>query len=534
MAGVQQNNRLASASYPDPSPMPGGPISVSYSYDDCGQCVSEGVERKYEWDHAGRLRSFRNQATDATEPTQYVHYLYDASGQRVKKLNRKQLGNDWDVVVYIDGVLEQRTQKRGATTKQGVVLHVLDGGKRLGMRRSDETFDAKPENILVLSDHLGSGSVELDWSLGDFIDREEFRPYGETSFGSYAHKRYRFTGKERDEESGLNYHGARYYAPGLARWMSPDPKGLVAGVNLYGYVRGNPVRLSDPTGTEAETNAPAAKQIPQSITPQSDSMKQRGLANFDTLTRGPISERNAPNHIVLPSEVITGMELAWQGSFARERGEAGRIKITERRGELSCKQDDSGGGYHFIRTDDLFNRVDLVSKDGLHSDSVPDRKSKLEAHTHPSSPENPTAPGGGDLRRLVNHSPTDATTPSSIRMSLVRAGSGTYILALRTRESDRLGMIGDSVYRLYENVFDRQYHKELKENPINDKNGFFNGVPLMANSDMTTVSGGDSSGVITHHNARSIASFVALKEVARVFHLVVYQGDAISGLHRVK
>ena len=232
--------------------MPGGPISVSYSYDDCGQCVSEGVERKYEWDHAGRLRSFRNQATDATEPTQYVQYLYDASGQRVKKLNRKQLGSDWDVVVYIDGVLEQRTQQRGATTKQGAVLHVLDGGKRLGMRRTGETFDAKPEHLLLLSDHLGSGSVELDWSLGDFLDREEFRPYGETSFGSYAHKRYRFTGKERDEESGLNYHGARYYAPGLARWMSPDPKGLVDGVNVYGYVRGNPVRLSDPTGTEAE------------------------------------------------------------------------------------------------------------------------------------------------------------------------------------------------------------------------------------------------------------------------------------------
>ncbi len=258
-AGVQQNNRLASASYPDPSPMPGGPISVSYSYDDGGNCVSEGVERKYEWDHAGRLRSFRNQATDATEPTQYVQYLYDASGQRVKKLNRKQLGSDWDVVVYIDGVLEQRTQQRGATTKQGAVLHVLDGGKRLGMRRTGETFDAKPEHLLLLSDHLGSGSVELDWSLGDFLDREEFRPYGETSFGSYAHKRYRFTGKERDEESGLNYHGARYYAPGLARWMSPDPKGLVDGVNLYGYARGNPVGLSDPTGTESQPDHKAQR-----------------------------------------------------------------------------------------------------------------------------------------------------------------------------------------------------------------------------------------------------------------------------------
>ena len=201
-----------------------------------------------------------------SEPTQYVQYLYDAAGQRVKKLNRKQTGANWDAVVYIDGVLELRTQKRGATTKQGLELHVLDGQKRLGRRRSGDSLDSKPDNLLVLGDHLGSAHVELDWSLGSFVDREEFRPYGETSFGSYANKRYRFTGKERDEESGLNYHGARYYSPGLARWMSPDPKGLVDGVNLYGYVRGNPVGLSDPTGMESEHNDPSMRSSQSSVT----------------------------------------------------------------------------------------------------------------------------------------------------------------------------------------------------------------------------------------------------------------------------
>jgi RHS repeat-associated protein len=46
-------------------------------------------------------------------------------------------------------------------------------------------------------------------------------------------KRYRFTGQERDEESNLNHHGARYYAPWLGRWASADPEGLKAGINLY-------------------------------------------------------------------------------------------------------------------------------------------------------------------------------------------------------------------------------------------------------------------------------------------------------------
>ena len=84
------------------------------------------------------------------------------------------------------------------------------------------------------------------------VNREEFTPYGETSFGSFARKRYRFTGKERDEESGLSYHGARYYAPGLGRWTSSDPAGITGGLNTYTYVLGTPLCLNDPSGLEAD------------------------------------------------------------------------------------------------------------------------------------------------------------------------------------------------------------------------------------------------------------------------------------------
>jgi RHS repeat-associated protein len=61
-------------------------------------------------------------------------------------------------------------------------------------------------------------------------------------------KRYRFTGKERDEESGLNYHGARYYAPWICRWTSPDPIGIKDGLNIYAYVNDNPVKSADLNG----------------------------------------------------------------------------------------------------------------------------------------------------------------------------------------------------------------------------------------------------------------------------------------------
>jgi len=64
-------------------------------------------------------------------------------------------------------------------------------------------------------------------------------------------KRYRYTGKERDEETGFYYHGARYYAPWLGRWTSCDPAGLADGVNSYRYARNSPIRYTDPEGTES-------------------------------------------------------------------------------------------------------------------------------------------------------------------------------------------------------------------------------------------------------------------------------------------
>ena len=69
-------------------------------------------------------------------------------------------------------------------------------------------------------------------------------------------KRYRYTGKERDSESGFTYHGARYQAPWLGRWSSCDPSQIADGPNLYIYARGQPIRLEDPTGNQGgEPNA---------------------------------------------------------------------------------------------------------------------------------------------------------------------------------------------------------------------------------------------------------------------------------------
>ncbi|NJK31963.1 MAG: RHS repeat-associated core domain-containing protein [Deltaproteobacteria bacterium] len=61
-------------------------------------------------------------------------------------------------------------------------------------------------------------------------------------------KRYRYTGMERDEETGLAYHSARYYASWLGRWTEADPIGLGGGGNRYEFASGNPILLMDLSG----------------------------------------------------------------------------------------------------------------------------------------------------------------------------------------------------------------------------------------------------------------------------------------------
>ena len=222
----------------------------AYTYDLNGNLNQENTSRHFEWDHSDQMKVYRTQTGNA-EPSVHAHYLYDGSGQRVKKLVRKQ-GGEIEVTVYIDGVFEER--RLGGLVNN--VLHVMDDTSRIALVRVGTPFpdDSTPAVKYQLGDHLGSSNVVISGS-GDWVNREEFTPYGETSFGSFRRKRYRFTGKERDEESGLNYHGARYYAPWLVRWMSADPIGLIDGLNLYTYVHNNPILLVDLSGHQSNNQA---------------------------------------------------------------------------------------------------------------------------------------------------------------------------------------------------------------------------------------------------------------------------------------
>jgi RHS repeat-associated protein len=241
---VPNTNRLATVTI--------GPTVLVYDYDSNGNMISEATARHFEWNHSDQMKAFRTQASSA-EPSVYAHYLYDAGGQRVKKLVRKQ-GGGFEATTYIDGAFEhQRWQSNGQTAGQNNHLHVMDDQQRIALVRvgSAHPDDPGPAVQFHLGDHLGSSNLVIDQN-GSFMNREEHTPYGETSFGSFAKKRYRFTGKEQDEESGLNYHGARYYAPWLGRWVSADPIGIIDGPNLYRYANSNPLSFVDTMGTQSQ------------------------------------------------------------------------------------------------------------------------------------------------------------------------------------------------------------------------------------------------------------------------------------------
>jgi RHS repeat-associated protein len=230
-----------------------GQTTFSYVYDANGNMISETSSRHFEWNYANQLRVFRNQ-TGAAEPSVYAHYLYDATGQRTKKLVRKQ-GGRVEVTVYIDGMFEHQRIVQSEAEQENNTLHVMDNQSRIALVRVGNPFpdDVTPPVKYHLGDHLSSSNVVID-DLGNLINREEYTSYGETSFGSFAKKRYRFTGQERDNESGLYYQSARYYVPGLARWICCDPLGAVDGLNLYTYVHNSPLLLIDPNGTDSQDN----------------------------------------------------------------------------------------------------------------------------------------------------------------------------------------------------------------------------------------------------------------------------------------
>jgi RHS repeat-associated protein len=194
-----------------------GLTTYAFTYDACGNQLTETTSRHWEWDDKNMARCFYVEASGNV--TQYTQYLYNAEGKRVKKLVWKQSG-DFDSYTYIDDNYEYRINEIG---REQTLHHVMDNESRLAIIREGFAFgDTTPAIKYNLQNFIGSSTVYLD-NGGSNVNFEEYYPFGETSFGSYALKRYKYCGKERDIESGLIYYGARYCSAWTCRFVSVDP-----------------------------------------------------------------------------------------------------------------------------------------------------------------------------------------------------------------------------------------------------------------------------------------------------------------------
>ena len=205
-----------------------------YQYDAAGNMTFDAT--------AGLTYTFdpENRLTGATGYT----YTYDADGNRVRKAN----GGTGTLYWYMTPGIVGESDLSGNPTDE----YVFFNGERVARKSGNSVF-------YYFSDHLKTASVVTD-ALGNIKSESDFYPWGgELQFVNNDSNHYKFTGKERDAETQLDYFGARYYSNGLGRWVSADwsttpvpvpyadfndPQSL----NLYTYVRGLPTTRIDADG----------------------------------------------------------------------------------------------------------------------------------------------------------------------------------------------------------------------------------------------------------------------------------------------
>jgi RHS repeat-associated protein len=244
-------------------------------YDPYVEADAATLNERYDYDTHGSLRNLGNVSDefylrwDTRDMIHaldlggggWAHYQYDSNKQRTRKRIERLDSHTVEERFYLGGMEWYRRWLNGNLVEEIETHHLFVDDQRVLMvedvQRSGTT--GLPAGVLdryQYGNHLGSVGLELDADR-NVISYEEYHPYGTTAYQAYGSevkavaKRYRYTGMERDEESGLSYHTARYYLPWVGRWGSCDPLGIVDHVNRYQYSICNPITASDQNGQQA-------------------------------------------------------------------------------------------------------------------------------------------------------------------------------------------------------------------------------------------------------------------------------------------
>jgi RHS repeat-associated protein len=250
-----------------------------YSYDAAGNMTNDGLGHAFTFDAESRIAQVNSGA---------VNYTYDGDGNRVRKDVSGQASTEY---FYFGGNIIAESNSTSGWTN-----YVFLGGERVA--RKDSTGVA-----YYFSDHLKTASVITD-AAGVIKAESDYYPWGgEIQFVANDSNHYKFTGKERDSETQLDYFEARYYSNGLGRFVTPDWAVKVAALpyaefadpqslNLYTYVRNIPTSRADIDGHCPDGGCPVPPKSLAELDKQNQDQKDLGIGGLKGLANLSISTEN--------------------------------------------------------------------------------------------------------------------------------------------------------------------------------------------------------------------------------------------------
>jgi RHS repeat-associated protein len=341
-------------------------------FDAAGNTIQLPHLRSLEWTSANRLsRAVVIDRSSSGQPDDDERYVYDGDGARARRVSQRLVSAGLVEItdtLYFAGCEIRRVSRNGTTRLLRRTSHIVDGRDRIAtLHQWDvdtaklETDDIKVKKThYLLGNHLGSVVLELD-ETGGVISYEEYFPYGGTSFIAGAAvrdvslKEYRYGGRLRDDVTGFYHYDFREYVPWTGHWLSADPAGSEDGTNLYAFVHGNPISLTDPDGLAAGGLQVELNQL-DSLPPE----LQKRLDADPTLRRE--WERGNAFFVPGPNGEFRVLDRAKADEYVRAENAAKRVpRLALVGGGKDDKPPDptakSGGGMSEAQMDALFDSI---------------------------------------------------------------------------------------------------------------------------------------------------------------------------------
>src|SRR3989339_867097 len=278
IGNILSNSALGTYNYTLANPQQLSSIpNQNFIYDNAGNLLTDS-QKTLTWDWRSRMTKSQN-----TGSQNITNYTYDSNNQRLMKQTQEPL----DIILAPKGGVSGLSGGANPPPAQYITIaeeHYIDQY----YERNDKNNDTKDHVFIngqkvatinnnnapyyIISDHLNSSSILVD-NAGNIAEVSDYRPFGSSAYTNTItdlKNDYAFTGKETDEESTLQYFGARYMDNNIGRFVSVDPAVLTFGnakefkdkydrslefhlsnpqnLNAYSYVINNPLKYTDPDG----------------------------------------------------------------------------------------------------------------------------------------------------------------------------------------------------------------------------------------------------------------------------------------------